>query len=306
MPPSAAAGLGVSNHFFTPRIGSLVSLARQPLVAKTWTKKAAHSLRSFAVNRVRSAHADATAFHLRTAPPPPKPSPFIRQESTLSWASARFARRDARYRTAAATAPQLHHRRHRTTAATAPLPRRNRRRPPTFHRSPPTTGMRVALLSVGDELLAGDTANTNTTWLGARLTERGATVDRSVVVPDRIDEIADTIADLHERYDAVLVTGGLGPTHDDLTMDAVAQAFDRKLETNDDAVAWLETHRDYERADLAENTAKLPTDARIIHNEVGVAPGCVVESVYVFPRSEERRGGREWSPASAGGQWRRR
>jgi len=143
--------------------------------------------------------------------------------------------------------------------------------------------MRVALLSVGDELLAGDTANTNTTWLGARLTERGATVDRSVVVPDRIDEIADTIADLHERYDAVLVTGGLGPTHDDLTMDAVAQAFDRKLETNDDAVAWLETHRDYERADLAENTAKLPTDARIIHNEVGVAPGCVVESVYVFP-----------------------
>ena len=143
--------------------------------------------------------------------------------------------------------------------------------------------MHVAVLSVGDELLAGDTQNTNATWLGERLVERGATVARGVVVPDEIEEIADTISRLHERYDAVLVTGGLGPTHDDLTMDAVAQAFDRDLEIDDDAVAWLETHRDYERSDLADNTAKLPTGARVLNNEVGVAPGCVVESTYVFP-----------------------
>ena len=143
--------------------------------------------------------------------------------------------------------------------------------------------MRVALLSVGDELLAGDTVNTNATWLGTRLTERGADVERAVVVPDRIDEIAATISTLHDRYDAVLVTGGLGPTHDDLTMDAVARAFDRDLEENDEAVEWLEAHGGYERDDLAAGTTDLPSGARVLHNEEGVAPGCVVESVYVFP-----------------------
>jgi molybdenum cofactor synthesis domain-containing protein len=143
--------------------------------------------------------------------------------------------------------------------------------------------MRVALLSVGDELLAGDTVNTNAAWLGTRLTERGANVERAVVVPDRIDEIADTIATLHDRYDAVLVTGGLGPTHDDLTMDAVALAFDRDLEASDEAVEWLEEHGGYEREDLASGTTDLPAGARVLHNEEGVAPGCVVESVYVFP-----------------------
>jgi molybdenum cofactor synthesis domain-containing protein len=143
--------------------------------------------------------------------------------------------------------------------------------------------MRVALLSVGDELLAGDTVNTNAAWLGTRLAERGANVERSVVVPDRIDEIAATIATLHERYDAVLITGGLGPTHDDLTMDAVARAFDRDLETSDEAVEWLEEHGGYEREDLAAGTTDLPSGARVLHNEAGVAPGCVVESVYVFP-----------------------
>ncbi|WP_049997269.1 competence/damage-inducible protein A [Halococcus sediminicola] len=143
--------------------------------------------------------------------------------------------------------------------------------------------MRVALLSVGDELLAGDTVNTNATWLGTRLTERGADVERAVVVPDRIDEIAATISTLHDRYDAVLVTGGLGPTHDDLTMDAVARAFDRDLEESDEAVEWLEAHGGYERDDLAAGTTDLPSGARVLHNEAGVAPGCVVEGVYVFP-----------------------
>jgi molybdenum cofactor synthesis domain-containing protein len=143
--------------------------------------------------------------------------------------------------------------------------------------------MRVALVSVGDELLVGDTVNTNAAWLGTRLTERGATVARAVVVPDDIDDVAATISTLAERHDAVLVTGGLGPTHDDMTMDAVARAFDRDLEASDEAVEWLEEHGGYEREDLASGTTDLPSGARVLHNEAGVAPGCVVESVYVFP-----------------------
>lgn len=143
--------------------------------------------------------------------------------------------------------------------------------------------MRVALVSVGDELLAGDTVNTNAAWLAARLTERGATVERVTTIPDRIEEIVAIISTYHERYDAVLVTGGLGPTHDDLTMAGVARAFDRELKTNKEAIEWLAAHGGYEREDLAEGTADLPAGARVLHNEEGVAPGCVVESVYVFP-----------------------
>jgi len=143
--------------------------------------------------------------------------------------------------------------------------------------------MRVGLVSVGDELLAGDTVNTNAAWLGGRLTERGASVERCVVIPDRIETIAETVVDLHDRYDAVLVTGGLGPTHDDLTMDAVARAFDRDLEANDEAIAWLAENGGYKRSYLAAGTADLPAGARVLHNEAGVAPGCVIESVYVFP-----------------------
>jgi molybdopterin-biosynthesis enzyme MoeA-like protein len=85
------------------------------------------------------------------------------------------------------------------------------------------------------------------------------------------------------EYDAVLVTGGLGPTHDDLTMEAVGAALGRPVEPNAEALAWLEEHGGYASDDLAKGTADLPKGARPLHNEVGVAPGCVVDRVYVLP-----------------------
>lgn len=141
--------------------------------------------------------------------------------------------------------------------------------------------MRVALVAVGDELLTGATVNTNAAWLGTRLNERGATVEQAAVVRDRINDIAATISRFHERYDAVLITGGLGPTHDDLTMDAVARAFDRDIQTSEEVIEWLETYNGY-KGDAADTTV-LPVGARVLHNDEGVTPGCVVESVYVFP-----------------------
>ncbi|MFB6179656.1 MAG: competence/damage-inducible protein A [Halorientalis sp.] len=143
--------------------------------------------------------------------------------------------------------------------------------------------MRVALVTVGDELLAGDTVNTNATWLGSRLAEQGATVERVTVVPDRLADIARVVNEYHAEYDAVIVTGGLGPTHDDITMDGMAAAFGREVVTNEDALDWLETHGGYTREDLAEGTADMPADARMVPNRVGVAPGCVIDSVYVLP-----------------------
>ncbi|MFC4450383.1 competence/damage-inducible protein A [Halorussus aquaticus] len=143
--------------------------------------------------------------------------------------------------------------------------------------------MQVALVSVGDELLTGDTVNTNAAWLGERLADRGASVERVVVVPDRVGDIARVVNELRAEYDAVVVTGGLGPTHDDLTMEGVAAAVGVPVEEHDEAVAWVTDHTDYERGDLVEGTTHLPKGSRMLPNEEGVAPGCAIEGVYVLP-----------------------
>jgi molybdenum cofactor synthesis domain-containing protein len=143
--------------------------------------------------------------------------------------------------------------------------------------------MDAAIVTVGDELLTGDTENTNATWLCARLDDRGVDVERVTTVPDRVSDIARVVNEYHAEYDAVIVTGGLGPTHDDVTMAGVAAAFGREVELNDEAVEWLREEGGYAADDLATGTAELPVDARPLHNTEGVAPGAVVESCYVLP-----------------------
>lgn len=142
--------------------------------------------------------------------------------------------------------------------------------------------MNVAVVTVGDELLSGQTTNTNATWLCDRLGERGVDVERVTTVPDRIADIARVVNEYRAEYDAVVVTGGLGPTHDDVTMEGVAAALGRDLEEHADALDWLE-EKGYSRSDLTEGTADLPAGARPLHNEAGVAPGAALESVYVLP-----------------------
>ncbi|MFB6125070.1 MAG: competence/damage-inducible protein A [Halanaeroarchaeum sp.] len=143
--------------------------------------------------------------------------------------------------------------------------------------------MDVAVVTVGDELLAGETENTNASWLGRRLVDRGATVRRMVVIPDERTEIAGTVRELADDFDAVIVTGGVGPTHDDVTLDGVAEAFDRRMTEHPDVVDWFSDHDEYARQDLVTGTMDLPEGARMIPNDEGVAPGAVVENVYVLP-----------------------
>ena len=143
--------------------------------------------------------------------------------------------------------------------------------------------MRVAVVSVGDELLVGDTVNTNAAWLGRRLTARGASVERVTAVPDRVADIARVVNEYHAEYDAVIVTGGLGPTHDDRTIEGVAAAVGRDVEPNAEVLEWLTTEGGYAEGDLDAGTTELPAGARPLHNVEGVAPGCVVERIYVLP-----------------------
>ncbi len=143
--------------------------------------------------------------------------------------------------------------------------------------------MEAAIVTVGDELLRGDTANSNATWLAGRLTDRGTTVTRITTIPDSVADIAQVVNEYHATYDAVVVTGGLGPTHDDVTLEGVAAALGRDLEKNQEALEWLVETGGYAAEDLAAGTILLPEDARVLHNETGVAPGCVVDSIYVLP-----------------------
>ncbi|XVH31077.1 competence/damage-inducible protein A [Haloferacaceae archaeon DSL9] len=143
--------------------------------------------------------------------------------------------------------------------------------------------MDVAIVTVGDELLSGDTVNTNAAWLCARLAERGVGIERVVTVPDRIADIARVINEYHAEYDAVIVTGGLGPTHDDLTMEGVAAAFGRTVEPHDAAIEWLTEHGGYSAEALTEGTTALPSGAEMIPNDEGVAPGAILGAVYVLP-----------------------
>lgn len=155
--------------------------------------------------------------------------------------------------------------------------------------------MEVALLTVGDEVLAGDTTNTNATWLASRLTDRGATVVRILTVPDDRQLISRTLGRWSETFDVVIVTGGLGGTHDDVTIDAIADTFDRGLVVEDavreDVLATVAAYREANPETVAAHDleidvdawAALPSDARALINPEGLCPGCVIENVYAFP-----------------------
>jgi len=155
--------------------------------------------------------------------------------------------------------------------------------------------MEVALVTVGDELLAGDTENTNASWLGRQLTDAGATVTRVLTVPDEESVIADAVARYHDAFDAVIVTGGIGGTPDDVTKAGVAQAFGRSLVVPDDVRAHLEAKAAQFAEDNPETVdrydmdldldawASVPAGGQALLTDESFAAGCVVEGVYVFP-----------------------
>ncbi|WP_242902579.1 CinA family nicotinamide mononucleotide deamidase-related protein [Actinomadura terrae] len=140
--------------------------------------------------------------------------------------------------------------------------------------------MRVELLTVGDELLLGDTVNGNAAWLGRRLADHGVEVTRSVVVGDELDVIVEAVTSALGRADAVITTGGLGPTYDDVTRDALAKAAGVAL-VRDPALE----RRLHERAEasgrvlqpMAFRMAEVPEGAGLLANSAGTAPGLRVE-----------------------------
>lgn len=145
----------------------------------------------------------------------------------------------------------------------------------------PTAGMLV----IGDEILSGRTRDANMYYLAGRLTEIGIDLKEAQFVGDENGTIIAAVQALAARHDHVFTSGGIGPTHDDITADCIAAAFDRHIDVRDDARAILAAH--YEKSKTELNTARLrmariPDGADLIDNPVSAAPGFKIENVYVL------------------------
>ena len=143
----------------------------------------------------------------------------------------------------------------------------------------------AAMLVIGDEILSGRTRDSNMHHLAARLAERGIDLREARVVADDRDAIVAALRALSERWDHVFTSGGIGPTHDDITADAVGAAFDAPVAVRDDARALLEAHYDRSGTTLNEarlRMARVPEGAALIDNPVSAAPGFTIRNIHVM------------------------
>jgi nicotinamide-nucleotide amidase len=138
----------------------------------------------------------------------------------------------------------------------------------------------VVLVSQGDELLTGQTVDTNAAWLGERLTERGFRVLYGVTAPDEHGYIVRAVAEAFAAADVVICTGGLGPTSDDLTAEAVAEVLGVPLALDEpslERIRALYARWGRPMPDANIKQAMLPVGARVLPNDWGTAPGFLVE-----------------------------
>ena len=141
-----------------------------------------------------------------------------------------------------------------------------------------------AILIIGNEILSGRTVDKNTSFIAKWLGDLGIGVEEVRVIPDKEDIIIDSINLLRKKYQYVFTTGGIGPTHDDITSESVAKAFGKKYEYNQEAYSILEKY--YAKSDFNEGRkkmAKMPAGANLIYNEHGSAPAFYIENVFVLP-----------------------
>lgn len=143
----------------------------------------------------------------------------------------------------------------------------------------------AAMLVIGDEILSGRTRDSNMHHLARRLTDHGIRLMEARVVADDHDAIIAAVNDLRARHDHVFTSGGIGPTHDDITAEAIAAAFGVPITHRADAMALLAAH--YDRAGLPFNEARqrmarIPDGATLIENPVSTAPGFTLGNVHVM------------------------
>ena len=147
------------------------------------------------------------------------------------------------------------------------------------------TNPTAAMLVIGDEILSGRTRDANMYHLAGQLTEQGIDLKEVRVVSDDPKAIIAAVQSLSDSYTHVFTSGGIGPTHDDITADCIAKAFGVHINVRDDARAILQTHYDAQKQPLNEarlRMARIPVGASLIDNPVSKAPGFTLKNVHVM------------------------
>ena len=142
----------------------------------------------------------------------------------------------------------------------------------------------ASIIIIGNEVLSGRTKDLNTSTLSIWLNSIGISVQEVRVIPDVEKKIIDTVNELRNRFDYVFTTGGIGPTHDDITAETISKAFDLKYGLHKEAFSILEKY--YEPGEFNEGRqkmAKMPVTAKLILNPSSGAPGFYVENVFCLP-----------------------
>ena len=146
------------------------------------------------------------------------------------------------------------------------------------------TKVNAAILIIGNEILSGRTQDTNTKSIALWLNSIGVKVDEVRVIPDIESTIVDTVNHLRKTIDYVFTTGGIGPTHDDITAQSISKAFNLKYEIHTEAFKILEAY--YKVGEFNEGRQKMvwmPRNANLILNPTSGAPGFNVENVFCLP-----------------------
>ena len=144
--------------------------------------------------------------------------------------------------------------------------------------------LKAGVLIIGDEILSGRTQDTNSHFIAKNLIESGINLEEIKIIHDNKDLIVKNVLDFHNRYNYVFTTGGIGPTHDDITSESIAFAFNQKYCFHSEAYKILEEY--YPKGKFNEGRqkmAKMPEHAKLILNPLTGAPGFILKNIYVLP-----------------------
>ena len=141
----------------------------------------------------------------------------------------------------------------------------------------------AAVILIGDEVLSGRTQDKNLSFIAGFLGEIDIQVEQARIVPDRQSRIIEAVNALRPCHDYIFTTGGIGPTHDDITADAIAAAFNVGIDFNEEAIAILrERYDEKDLNDARMRMTRIPHGASLIENPVSKAPGFQIENVFVL------------------------
>jgi molybdenum cofactor synthesis domain-containing protein len=145
------------------------------------------------------------------------------------------------------------------------------------------TNPTAAIIIIGNEILSGRTQDVNVNFLAKRLAARGISLQEVRVIPDIPARIINTVNEMRAAYDEIFTTGGIGPTHDDITSECVAAAFGVPWEPHPETFAAMEAHMPQGQFNAArQRMATMPRGATPIPNPISIAPGFTIANVHVM------------------------